>query len=298
MDAEKVAEPVRRHARLLAVLGVVAVAAVLLVVAFLEGDFGEDVGELPRLVMGLIKRFGAPASLALLYIEESGIPLPVPGDVYVVYLGSLARGSLLELVAAWLGVILAVTAGASNLYLLSRRWGHRLLTSRFGTLLHIEPERVETVEHWFNRWGAVVVIFGRHIPGFRIPITVMAGIFEVPYRVFAPSVMVSTGIWAGIWIYLGARYGPSVGHLLGRNRWLYFVAVAVIVLVVAAVLVRAWRLSRSVDGVKDPEPEADEQDYEAREERVAQGPRPQDVGGTENTPPSDERDHPGDAPGG
>src|SRR5207244_1828665 len=62
----------------------------------------------------LVKRFGAPGSLVLLYVEESGIPLPVPGDVYVLYLGNLAKGSAGWLVAAWLGIIAVVVAGSST----------------------------------------------------------------------------------------------------------------------------------------------------------------------------------------
>ena len=38
-------------------------------------------------------------------------------------------------------------------------------------------------------------------------------------------------------------------------------------------------------------------DHDAREEHVARGHRPEDVGGTEDTQPAD-REHPGDTPGG
>jgi hypothetical protein len=40
------------------------------------------------------------------------------------------------------------------------------------------------------------------------------------------------------------------------------------------------------------------QDYDAREEHVARGHRPEDVGGTEETVPHPDREHPGDTPGG
>lgn len=304
MDARKVtdavAKPVRRHARVVGLATILGVAAILVLIAFLEGDLGEEVGDLGGIASRLVGRFGAPVSVALLYIEESGIPLPVPGDAYVAYLGNVGRGSWLELFVAWLAVVAAVTGGASNLYLLARRWGHRLVTSRYAEVLHLDSERLAVVEGWFARWGAIAIIFGRHIPGFRIPITVMAGTFEVPYRVFAPSVAVSSAVWAGIWLYLGARYGPSVGHFFGRNRWLYFILVAGVAIAAGWVLVRAWQLSRGGERSLDrvPDPESDDHDYEAREDRVAQGPRPQDVGGTENAPPDDDRDHPGDAPGG
>ena len=234
----------RRRTRLAALAAAAVIAAVLLGYALLESDLlGEGFGDLENLRSAFTSRFGSAASVVLLYIEESGLPLPVPGDVYVAYLGSTARDSLIGVVAAWLAIVLAVTAGATNLYLISRRWGHRLVEHRLAPVLHLDEQRLQRAERWFKRWGALAIIFGRHIPGCRIPITAVAGIFQVPYGVFALSVGVSTAIWAGIWLWLGAVYGPSVVHVLSGHRWLYAILVAIIAVAVGAIVVRAWRVS-------------------------------------------------------
>lgn len=311
-----VAATTRRHARLLALAGIAGIALVVLVVAFLEGDFGEEFGDVAGFAGYLTRRFGVPASLLLLYVEETGIPLPVPGDVYVVYLGSAARNSAIALAGAWMAVVLAVTAGSTNLYLISRRWGHRLVANRFAHVLHLDQGRLEQVEGWFGRWGAVAIIFGRHIPGFRIPVTVMSGIFEVRYRVFAPSVAVSTGVWAAVWIWLGSRYGVAVVHTLGRHTWIYAVVAAAVAIAVGVIGVRVLRAA-STPGADTPvrgrtlpdhrpaptvetmdEDSPDRQDYEAREEHVAQGHRPEDAGGSEETEERPDQEHPADARGG
>src|SRR5262245_4439973 len=81
--------PAGRYRRLpLVVLAFVALAALLAVIAALEGDLPDDFWRAGQLAGALVRRYGTPASLALLYVEESGIPLPVPGDVYVAYLGT------------------------------------------------------------------------------------------------------------------------------------------------------------------------------------------------------------------
>ena len=62
--------------------------------------------------------------------------------------------------------------------------------------------------------------------------------------------------------------------------------------------------SETDTGQPDPEQDADlgqddlGQDYDAREEHVAKGHRPEDVGGTEDTEPHPDREHPGDTQGG
>jgi membrane-associated protein len=204
------------------------------------GHLMEAGGALGQLASGFIGRFGPAASLVLLYLEESGIPLPVPGDVYVAYLGHIA-GSPLHWVAAWIGIVLAVVGGASNLYLVSRRWGRQLTHGRLGAAVHLTPHRLDTAERWFARWGPLAIIFGRHIPGFRIPITVGVGIFRVPYRTFVACVAVSTGTWAAIWLWLGAHFGARIGHFMGVHRWTFVVAALVILAIVAAALVRVIR---------------------------------------------------------
>jgi membrane protein DedA with SNARE-associated domain len=222
--------------------------------SLLEGDVAEDLTHFGSLVSGLLNRFGAAASFALLYIEESGVPLPVPGDVYVAYLGKLNAASMTSLLLAWLGIIAVVVGGSTNLYLVSRRWGPALLRHRFvREVLKVDEERLERVRRWSQRWGAFAIIFGRHVPGFRIPVTVLAATTGVPYRVFAPSVAISTAAWAAIGLWLGATFGQSIGNLLARNSWIYAVVLGLIIVAVAVVLVRVWRVSDNRAPSPDPE---------------------------------------------
>jgi membrane-associated protein len=231
-----------RSWRTLIAVGIVA--GVLVGLSLLEGDVADDITGFGSLVAGVLNRFGAVASFALLYIEESGIPLPVPGDVYVAYLGKLNASSFPHLVLAWLGIIAVVIGGSTNLYLVSRRWGpallrHPLVRDVFG----VDEARLETVRRWSARWGALAIIFGRHVPGFRIPVTVLAATTGVPYRIFAPSVAISTAVWAGIGLWLGATFGQSLGNLLAHYPWIYLVGLGAIIVVVAVALVRLWRVS-------------------------------------------------------
>lgn len=240
---------IRRRPRLFA--GILALAIVLFVIALVEGDFPEGFTDVAAFARFTLRHYGAPGALALLYIEETGVPLPVPGDVYVAFLGRLAGGDTLRWVAAWIGIILAVVGGSTNLYLISRRWGRQLIERPLGAALHLDPHRVEAAERWFARWGALAVIFGRHVPGLRVPITVVAAISGVRYRVFAPSVAVSTGAWAAIWLWLGGRYGALLARFFSHHSWTLAGVAIVIILLAASTVVRAWR-RLPPDGVSAP----------------------------------------------
>jgi membrane-associated protein len=205
---------------------VVAVA----VFAIFEGDLPEAFGHGAALVGHLLHRFGLAAAFTLLYLEESGVPMPMPGDVFVMYVGHHSTHSLLTLLAAWLGLIAVVVLGASNLYFISRRWGRSIVEHRLAKLLHLTPARIDQAEHWFGRWGVWTLVLGRHIPGLRVPLTVAAGIFRVQYPVFVASVAISTAVWAGFFLTLGAVFGGRISHLLSLHREGYVILPAVVVI--------------------------------------------------------------------
>jgi membrane protein DedA with SNARE-associated domain len=210
----------------------VLLAAVVAVALFaiLEGDLPEAFGDGAHLVGFLLRRFGLAAAFVLLYLEESGVPMPMPGDVFVMYAGHHSAQSLLTLLAAWLGLIAVVVLGASNLYFISRRWGRSIVEHRFANLLHLTPTRIDQAERWFDRWGVWTLVLGRHIPGLRVPLTVAAGIFRVRYPVFIASVAISTAVWAGFFLTLGAVFGGRISHLLSVHREGYVILPAAIVI--------------------------------------------------------------------
>ena len=231
-----------RTARWLQILAVGLVAlAITIVLAVLYGDVPEFARIGSQYIREFMQRNSFLFGFALLYIEESGVPLPAPGDVFVMYVGTRIPHTPIAWFLAWLGLIAAVLGGASNLYLVSTRWGRRLATSQFAEYVHLSHERLERAEKWFNRYGPLAIIFGRHIPGFRIPITVACGVFRIPYRVFAPCVAVSTAIWAGIVLYIGVNFGPRFENLLRAHTSLYFIWGGLVALLIVAVFVRQRR---------------------------------------------------------
>jgi len=229
-----------RKRTLAIVLPPLAVAA-LLAVAVLETDLWADLVRAAGIGLHMAGRLSVPGSLIGLYLEESGVPLPVSGDVFVVYLGHHFASSPPRLVLVWLALVATVVAGSSNLYFVSRRWGRRLAEGRLGLLLHLTPARLAAAERWFDRWGAPAIIFGRHIFGLRVPITVAAGVFRVPYHVFAISVAVSTAIWAAVWLWLGAEFGHQIAQFLAGHRWAYALLLLGLAVGVGAALLRAVR---------------------------------------------------------
>jgi membrane protein DedA with SNARE-associated domain len=221
----------------------VVVLVIGVMVLLVENDASGQAPETDDSIGTILRQDGYLVGFALIYIEESGVPLFIPGDAFLAYVGHRLPHNVPVFLAAWIGFVLAVTFGATNLYLLSRRYGRRLLEHRVASFLHLTPARLDSAESSFRRWGPWALIFGRHILGLRVPLTVAAGVLKLPYRTFAISVAVSSAAWAGVFLLLGLLFGNSVERSIRSSPLIYGAAGAAIVAVVVVVAVVRSRRS-------------------------------------------------------
>jgi membrane protein DedA with SNARE-associated domain len=187
-------------------------------------------------VNGLVDHYGLAALFLLLFVEEIGIWLPLPGDLLIVYFGyKVARGPhpLLGAVPVLLTVVAASVAGSTVLYLIVRRF--RWVLYRFGPIIQLNESRLQRMEGWLQRFGAPAIIVARLVPGLRIATTIVASSFGVPLYVFVPAVAISSLIWSSIYFMAGAAGRPLL-ELLKRafraevTEWVLPVIAAVIIL--------------------------------------------------------------------
>ena len=145
----------------------------------------------------------------VIFLEELGVPLPVPGDAAIMYGGYLTTTGAIPYPLAYVAVVLGAVLGSACNLTLSRRYG-RPFIQRFGKYVGVNEEKLARAEGMFKRWGPWAIIVGRHIPGLRIVLSALSGILGVPYRVFIPCVLVSATIWAAIFLEIGRHVGPRI----------------------------------------------------------------------------------------
>ncbi len=163
---------------------------------------------------------GVEFAIAGIYLEESGIPMPVPSEVSVGYLGQHVDGDLLTLVAAWLGLTALIVLGSTNLFAASRRFGPKLVSGRIGAALHLTPSVVARAQRWFDRWGPLAIALSRYVPGLRWGMAVACGTLGVRYRTFWVSTAISASIWAGVFLTVGFTVGNAAGHVIAEHAWM------------------------------------------------------------------------------
>lgn len=174
-------------------------------------------GGLPELLTEVTQR-PYVSGAALVFAEEAGVPMPLPGDLVAMYAGHTTPREPAALAGVLLLFEASVFAGSSVFFLATRRWGRQLLNGRLGQLLHITPERLEKAEDWFDRRGGWAIVLARWIPGGRVPTTLAAGLLGIDYPTFARAVLGSAVLWLIVCMGLGIALGPTLDDLLTRHR--------------------------------------------------------------------------------
>lgn len=175
----------------------------------------------------------------LIAVTDAGVPIPIPYDL-VILLGGHRGLPLWQVVVA---VVPGTVIGNSILYFLARTFGYKLLEKyeRFFFLTHPTHERMEG---WFLRFGPIVVVLARLVPGFRFAASFVSGLMRLPYKgAFLPSLVLASFLWAISYYYLGRVIGERVFYLLKFGYHfspLSFTPITIILLIGFFVVFRIW----------------------------------------------------------
>ncbi len=177
----------------------------------------------------LLHHYDIAALFGLLSLEESGIPIPVPGDMVMMYAGYRVHLGLLLWYQALLCGITATILGSCILYNIGRKGGRPLL-KKYGRFLHLTDRRQSRIESWLNRYGGLAVFLGRLIPGMRCGSSFVAGTFGVSFPIFVVASAASATVWWSIFLYIGSQVGRRVAPIVERNPYSAFILVGFLLL--------------------------------------------------------------------
>ena len=164
-------------------------------------------------IHALLTEFGPWAVFILVALESSGIPLP--GETILVTAAVLAgrthEGSILQIIAlAAAGAIVGDNIG----FWVGREFGLNLLI-KHGGRIHLDEGKLKLGQYLFQRYGGLIVFFGRYIAVLRAFAALLAGANNLaPWRFFLYNA--AGGVtWAAIFglggYFLGAEFHKIAG---------------------------------------------------------------------------------------
>lgn len=146
--------------------------------------------------------------IACIIFAESGLLIGffLPGDSLLFTIGLLTSEGKLSLAIVVIIASLAAIVGDSFGYYLGHRFGPAIFNRKDSLLFN--HKNVERAHAFFVQYGTLTIILARFIPIVRTFAPTIAGVAEMPYRVFLAYNMIGGIGWAT---------GVSVaGYFLGR----------------------------------------------------------------------------------
>jgi membrane protein DedA with SNARE-associated domain len=213
----------------------------------------------------VIDAIGHHGVLAVFGLMALDALLPVGGELIMLYAGVIAAGVVAGAHPSLFGFhphsgfetyLLLVLAGSVG-YLLGAlvgwaigAWGGRPLLERHGRWVHLSPARLAQAQRWFDRFGGAAVFLGRLTPVARSFVSIPAGAFERRLPSYAILTFLGNFIWCAAFAAVGWAVSGSWESIHHAFRYVDYVVVAAVILLVGWLLFRARQRSRDTTPVR------------------------------------------------
>jgi len=165
-----------------------------------------------------------------------------PGETAVILGGVVASRGHINIVALVVVVVLCAIAGDSVGYVVGQRWGQRLLDVR---LLRRRRRLIDRIADQLNRRGGIAVFVARFTAFLRAVVPGLAGMSDMPYRVFLPANAVGGVVWGTAYCLLGYVVGNAYARLESISSLASDILLGLIVVIVVVLFVRGRRKERA-----------------------------------------------------
>ena len=213
--------------------------------------------EITSAVTSAIGDYGLYAVFLLMLVDAV---LPAASEVVMVYAGAVASGAFAdqdvvlfghtfeEGIPAYLAMVLAGTIGytigavigwAIGLY------GGRPYLERHGRWLHLDEQKLDRAERWFERWEDWAVFLGRLTPVVRSFVSIPAGVMETPLVRYTLLTLAGSAIWCFVFAGAGYLAGDNWEDFHHAFRYFDYLVVVALAAGVAWLVLRRLRRRRA-----------------------------------------------------
>jgi membrane protein DedA with SNARE-associated domain len=139
-------------------------------------------------------------------VLENLIP-PIPGDTVTLFGAYLVGIGQLHFSGVILSTVLGNFAGFMLLFFLGKYLEKEFFLNR--NFRYFPRETLLKAEHWFQRFGYLIILLNRFFSGARSVISIFAGISELKTGKVAFYCLISCLLWNSMLIYAGYKAGKN-----------------------------------------------------------------------------------------
>ena len=153
-----------------------------------------------------IGQYGYAGIFSLLIFGIVG--LPVPDEWLLTFSGFLVFKRTLLFVPTFAAAFCGSACGITVSYTLGRIFDTYVLV-KYGSYIHMTPDRLARVHSWFERRGRWTLLVGYFVPGVRHLTGYIAGASELSFSNFALFAYTGAFCWVAVFITLGYFLGEE-----------------------------------------------------------------------------------------
>lgn len=188
-------------------------------------------------LMNLLNTYGYPTLFFALMLEL--ICIPVPNEALMSYVGILSFHGKMNYLLSVLTAGGGAMAGVTISYWIGYKLGAPFF-KKYGKFIHMGPEKMDKVSHWYSKYGKVLLIFSYYVPGIRHIASIISGVIRLPFRSFALYSYIGVFLWTSTFISLGYVLGPQWDKYQGQiKKWLVLAMVLIALGVICYLIIKA-----------------------------------------------------------
>ena len=235
----------RKKAPQLIVIAIAIIVVLYFVIGFLDDVVMEGapvtsepiislILSITRGVTSAVQAWGYYGIFGLMLLESSS--LPIPSEVILPFAGYLTASGQLDFSIILSAATVAGILGSLVDYYIGLKGVQAIIKNKVWGKFLLSAAQLDAAEKWFGKYGSLMVLVSRLIPGFRTTFSFPAGAVQMPLKKFIAFTTAGCLLWNALLIYLGWNLGRNWTLVAGISRYLILVAVAVVVIVIVVYL--------------------------------------------------------------
>jgi membrane protein DedA with SNARE-associated domain len=203
---------------------------------------------MPPELVDFIENYGYLAIFLLIFAQEIGIPVPVPNELVLMFIGYLSLKGFLFLPFVILIAFLADFIGTSLLYILFFFFGTYIINHKW-RWFPLSKKRIISFSERINKGNKLTIYLCRFTPFVRGYVSIVTGLTRIKPSKYLPITFITAAVWSTMFVLTGRFLGPYFNYQennIENVRFIIFVSIFLILLIALLIFYFRKRLLRDI----------------------------------------------------
>ena len=205
---------------------------------------------MPPEITFYISKYGYLAIFVLIFLQETGVPNPVPNELVLMFSGYLIYSGILHFPLVLLAAVSADFIGTNILYVVFYFFGAYIIRHK-PRWIPISQKTINKLTVRMSEGGIWMIYLGRLTPFIRGYTSVTAGLLQLSPRVFLPVALISALTWSGVYVITGKLLGPywnsAAAHFNHIKYIMLIILLSIIVIVITTHAINKYLEKKNED---------------------------------------------------